>query len=182
MIETYPKPKREAILRVFPDLLVALCKAGPARTHRVALNALPADARFERAAFDDYTGAVLLVVSSDSFADATVNHRPELPATMFRVEYHDALVRRARAAATRIEALYGRVGGGAPDDDVAVLLAQLADALDPPATVAVAPDGTELTERVDLPIRHADHCNVWQGCQQCDGPDLTRKCTCELFR
>lgn len=27
-------------------------------------------------------------------------------------------------------------------------------------------------------MRHNDDCNVWVGCQQCDGPDLTRKCTC----
>lgn len=26
--------------------------------------------------------------------------------------------------------------------------------------------------------RHDSECNVWVGCQQCDGPDLTRTCTC----
>jgi hypothetical protein len=31
-------------------------------------------------------------------------------------------------------------------------------------------------------IRHEDHCNVWVGCQQCDGPDLRRDCTCAVSK
>jgi len=27
-------------------------------------------------------------------------------------------------------------------------------------------------------MKHDQACNVWIGCQQCDGPDISRECTC----
>ena len=42
------------------------------------------------------------------------------------------------------------------------------------------PSLTQLTapSRVTRKRAHTQDCNVWVGCQQCDGPDLTRLCTC----
>lgn len=77
--------RRIAFVRASAELLVDLCKDGPARRVRIVANPLPADAEFVRAGHD-VTGELKIVVSSASFPEVPEGGAVmELPPTMFEV-------------------------------------------------------------------------------------------------
>lgn len=44
--------------------------------------------------------------------------------------------------------------------------------------VTVDTNDYKIVKKDRHPNGHTHDCNVWVGCQQCDGPDLTRACDC----
>lgn len=77
--------RRLAVVRVTAEMMVDLCKEGPARFARIVAHPLPADAEFVRAGHD-VTGELKIVVSSASFPEVPEGGAvPELPPTMFEV-------------------------------------------------------------------------------------------------
>lgn len=83
MAETFLHSRRRAILRATPEILVELCKGSEAHT-RVVANALPADARVTSTGIDPFSGGLLIVVESETFAPIEVGEQlPVLTLPLF---------------------------------------------------------------------------------------------------
>lgn len=82
--------RREAALRITPDLLIDLCKAKPNRPGeitRVVQNALPDDAKLERVGVGA-DGWLVLVVTSASFLEVPAGWPvPDLPPPVFETTF-----------------------------------------------------------------------------------------------
>ena len=87
MTETFPKPRREAVLQIHIDFLAALCKAGSPRMARIVANPLPDDAVIVRCGYDEH-GWLNAVVRSESFDPVDpMCEAPVLQPTTWCVEY-----------------------------------------------------------------------------------------------
>ena len=83
MGETFPTPRRRAIVQASAEILVELCK-GSAVHCRIVSGALPDDATVVGCGIDPYSGQVQIVVESASFDLIEVGcHLPVLSPTLF---------------------------------------------------------------------------------------------------
>jgi hypothetical protein len=67
MSETFPKPRRRAIVQATAEILIDLCKGTEVHC-RIVSGALPDDARVVGCGIDPYSGSVHIVIESETFA------------------------------------------------------------------------------------------------------------------